>query len=57
MRQLHLRGVFHSLRVVIDDAQLAALTRARMQSVLEPKARGAWLLHQATCTRWIWTAS
>jgi len=42
-----LKGVFH-LAMVIDDAPLAALTRDRMRSVLAPKARGAWLLHQAT---------
>jgi NADPH:quinone reductase-like Zn-dependent oxidoreductase/SAM-dependent methyltransferase/acyl carrier protein len=42
-----LRGVFH-LAMVIDDAPLAALTPDRMRSVLEPKACGAWLLHEAT---------
>jgi NAD(P)-dependent dehydrogenase (short-subunit alcohol dehydrogenase family)/acyl carrier protein len=42
-----LKGVFH-LAMVIDDAPLSALTRDRMQSVLGPKAQGAWLLHQAT---------
>jgi acyl transferase domain-containing protein/acyl carrier protein len=42
-----LKGVFH-LAMVIDDAPLSALTRDRMQSVLGPKAKGAWLLHQAT---------
>jgi NADPH:quinone reductase-like Zn-dependent oxidoreductase/acyl carrier protein len=42
-----LKGVFH-LAMVIDDAPLAALTRDRMRSVLAPKAKGAWLLHQAT---------
>jgi NADPH:quinone reductase-like Zn-dependent oxidoreductase/NAD(P)-dependent dehydrogenase (short-subunit alcohol dehydrogenase family)/acyl carrier protein/SAM-dependent methyltransferase len=44
------RGVFH-LAMVIDDAPMAALTRERMASVMVPKARGAWLLHQATCAR------
>jgi hypothetical protein len=34
--------------MVIDDAPLAALTPERMRSVLEPKALGAWLLHEAT---------
>jgi acyl carrier protein len=34
--------------MVIDDAPLAALNRDRMRSVLGPKAKGAWLLHQAT---------
>jgi NAD(P)-dependent dehydrogenase (short-subunit alcohol dehydrogenase family)/acyl carrier protein len=42
-----LRGVFH-LAMVIDDAPLAALTPERMHAVLEPKAIGAWLLHEAT---------
>jgi acyl carrier protein len=34
--------------MVIDDVPLAVLTRERMRSVLEPKAHGAWLLHEAT---------
>ncbi|WP_395746966.1 SDR family oxidoreductase [Prosthecobacter sp.] len=42
-----LRGVFH-LAMVIDDAPMAALNRERMRSVLEPKAYGAWLLHEGT---------
>jgi acyl transferase domain-containing protein/NADPH:quinone reductase-like Zn-dependent oxidoreductase/SAM-dependent methyltransferase/acyl carrier protein len=42
-----LKGVFH-LAMVIDDAQLASLTRERMRSVLAPKAHGAWLLHEGT---------
>jgi acyl transferase domain-containing protein/acyl carrier protein len=42
-----LKGIFH-LAMVIDDAPLSALTRDRMQSVLGPKANGAWLLHKAT---------
>lgn len=42
-----LKGVFH-LAMVIDDAPLASLTRERMRSVLEPKAHGAWLLHEGT---------
>jgi acyl carrier protein len=42
-----LRGLFH-LAMVIDDAPLSALTSERMRIVLEPKARGAWLLHEAT---------
>ena len=45
-----LRGVFH-LAMVIDDAPLSALTPERMLSVLEPKAQGAWLLHEATRER------
>ncbi len=42
-----LRGVFH-LAMVIDDAVLTSLTRDRMRAVMEPKAWGAWLLHDAT---------
>jgi NADPH:quinone reductase-like Zn-dependent oxidoreductase/SAM-dependent methyltransferase/acyl carrier protein len=42
-----LRGLFH-LAMVIDDAPLASLTPERMRTVLEPKAHGAWLLHEAT---------
>ena len=42
-----LRGLFH-LAMVIDDAPLAALNRDRLQTVMEPKAYGAWLLHEAT---------
>jgi len=42
-----LRGVFH-LAMVIDDAPLAALNSDRMRAVMEPKAYGAWLLHEAT---------
>jgi NAD(P)-dependent dehydrogenase (short-subunit alcohol dehydrogenase family) len=42
-----LRGVFH-LAMVIDDAPLAALTPERLRNVLDPKAQGAWLLHEAT---------
>ena len=42
-----LRGIFH-LAMVIDDAPLAALTPERMRAVMAPKARGAWLLHEAT---------
>lgn len=42
-----LRGVFH-LAMVIDDAPLVALTPERMAKVIEPKARGAWLLHEHT---------
>jgi acyl transferase domain-containing protein/NADPH:quinone reductase-like Zn-dependent oxidoreductase/SAM-dependent methyltransferase/acyl carrier protein len=42
-----LRGLFH-LAMVIDDAPLVSLTRERVQSVMAPKAYGAWLLHKAT---------
>ena len=42
-----LKGVFH-LAMVIDDAPLADLTTARFETVVAPKAVGAWLLHQET---------
>lgn len=42
-----LKGVFH-LAMVIDDAPLADLNPDRLASVMEPKALGAWLLHQGT---------
>jgi acyl transferase domain-containing protein/NADPH:quinone reductase-like Zn-dependent oxidoreductase/SAM-dependent methyltransferase/acyl carrier protein len=42
-----LKGVFH-LAMVLDDAPLTDLTPDRMAAVLNPKARGAWLLHEAT---------
>ena len=42
-----LKGVFH-LAMVIDDAPIASLTSARMRSVVDPKAMGAWLLHEKT---------
>ena len=42
-----LKGVFH-LAMVIDDAPLTALTPERMDRVIGPKARGAWLLHRKT---------
>ena len=42
-----LKGVFH-LAMVIDDAPISALTRDRMLKVIEPKAYGAWLLHEGT---------
>jgi acyl carrier protein len=42
-----LRGVFH-LAMAIDDAPLTALTPERMRTVFNPKALGAWLLHEAT---------
>ena len=45
-----LAGIFH-LAMVIDDAPLAALTTERFRTVMEPKARGAWLLHEATRDR------
>ena len=42
-----LKGVYH-LAMVIDDAPLADLNPDRMESVMAPKALGAWLLHQGT---------
>jgi acyl transferase domain-containing protein/NADPH:quinone reductase-like Zn-dependent oxidoreductase/SAM-dependent methyltransferase/acyl carrier protein len=42
-----LRGTFH-LAMVIDDAPFTALTPERVRAVVTPKARGAWLLHEAT---------
>jgi acyl transferase domain-containing protein/NADPH:quinone reductase-like Zn-dependent oxidoreductase/SAM-dependent methyltransferase/acyl carrier protein len=42
-----LRGIFH-LAMVIDDAPIAALTPDRVRSVLNPKAHGAWILHEET---------
>jgi acyl transferase domain-containing protein/NADPH:quinone reductase-like Zn-dependent oxidoreductase/acyl carrier protein len=42
-----LLGVFHAA-AVLDDALIANLDAARLESVLGPKARGAWNLHRAT---------
>jgi NADPH:quinone reductase-like Zn-dependent oxidoreductase/acyl carrier protein/SAM-dependent methyltransferase len=42
-----LKGIFH-LAMVIDDAPISALTPDRMSAVLNPKAMGAWLLHEKT---------
>lgn len=42
-----LKGVFH-LAMVIDDAPLSALTSERLRTVMNPKAGGAWLLHEHT---------
>ncbi|MGC1481788.1 MAG: acyltransferase domain-containing protein, partial [Chthoniobacterales bacterium] len=42
-----LKGVFH-LAMAIDDAPIVDLTPERMSTVLEPKADGAWNLHNAT---------
>jgi NADPH:quinone reductase-like Zn-dependent oxidoreductase/acyl carrier protein len=42
-----LKGIFH-LAMVIDDAPLSALTPERLDSVMGPKAHGAWLLHENT---------
>ena len=42
-----LRGVFH-LAGVLDDGILAEQTRERFDRVMEPKALGAWHLHELT---------
>jgi acyl carrier protein/nucleoside-diphosphate-sugar epimerase len=42
-----LKGLFH-LAMVIDDAPIVSLTPERIRGVMVPKARGAWLLHEAT---------
>ena len=42
-----LRGVIHAA-VVLDDAPVAHLTPERIGRVWQPKAAGAWNLHQAT---------
>lgn len=42
-----LRGVVHTA-MVLDDALLINLSPDRMNDVLKPKAKGAWLLHQHT---------
>jgi acyl transferase domain-containing protein/aryl carrier-like protein len=42
-----LRGVIHSA-AVIEDAPVMNITSDLVARVLEPKARGAWNLHQAT---------
>jgi len=42
-----LRGVVHCAGV-LDDATLLELTVSRLRNVLEPKAKGAWNLHELT---------
>ena len=42
-----LKGIFH-LAMVIDDALLSELTPERFETVMKPKALGAWLLHGET---------
>jgi len=44
---LPLKGVFHAA-MVIDDALMANLDPDRMSSVLVPKVKGAWNLHELT---------
>jgi len=43
-----LRGIFHAA-AVLNDAPIARLTRAHIETALAAKARGAWHLHR--CTR------
>jgi NAD(P)-dependent dehydrogenase (short-subunit alcohol dehydrogenase family)/acyl carrier protein len=42
-----LRGVFHSAGV-LDDGTLAQQDWVRFESVMAPKVKGAWLLHELT---------
>ena len=42
-----LRGVVHSA-MVLDDTFLTTLTPDRLRAVVDPKALGAWHLHEAT---------
>src|SRR6185436_4735191 len=42
-----LRGVLHSA-MVLDDGLVTQLNAERMLKVIEPKAIGAWNLHEAT---------
>lgn len=42
-----LAGVFHTAGV-LDDAMLSDLTPSRLNTVMEPKALGAWYLHKHT---------
>ncbi len=42
-----LRGVFHAA-MVLDDATLLKLDRARFDAVMAPKVGGAWNLHRLT---------
>lgn len=43
-----LAGVIHGA-AVMDDASISAMTMDRFEPVFDPKAGGAWNLHQATC--------
>jgi acyl carrier protein len=42
-----LRGVFHAAGV-LDDSPISGVTQARLETVLRPKALGAWHLHRHT---------
>ncbi len=43
-----LRGIVHAAGI-LDDATLMRVDRNRFHSVMEPKIKGAWNLHQLTC--------
>ena len=45
-----LAGVFHAAGV-LDDATIAEMSREKIDRVMYPKVRGAWLLHQAAAGR------
>ena len=45
-----LAGVFHAAGV-LDDATLPEMSREKYRRVMQAKAHGAWLLHQATANR------
>ncbi|MFO0727907.1 MAG: SDR family NAD(P)-dependent oxidoreductase [Myxococcota bacterium] len=45
-----LKGVMHTA-AVLDDAPLVELNGERMEKVIGPKARGAWILHELTKDR------
>jgi acyl carrier protein len=42
-----LKGVFHAA-AVLDDAAINVLEARKIEAVMQPKALGAWLLHQHT---------
>lgn len=42
-----LKGVFHAA-AVLDDAAIRVLEAQKIHTVMNPKARGAWLLHRFT---------
>lgn len=46
--QTPLRGVFHAA-AVLDDGAIRLLSPSKLEVVMKPKAKGAWLLHQRTC--------
>jgi acyl transferase domain-containing protein/NAD(P)-dependent dehydrogenase (short-subunit alcohol dehydrogenase family)/acyl carrier protein len=40
-----LKGIFHAA-AVLDDAAIKTLDASKFRSAMDPKAKGAWLLHQ-----------